>query len=80
MSKIIIENRSDLPDLAVLDLICRIVKLGRISNDEKQYCYLYVADHNGIAVQISSHLNKCSDKFIVFQKSKETNETIKLEA
>lgn len=64
MSKIIIDNRTTLPDYFVLQLVSSVVHRGRVSNDGKQYCY---------AVQfpecdVFSGLNEKSDRFIVLPK------------
>ena len=40
MSKIIIDNQSDLSDRDALVAIKDVIDRGRISNDGKQYCYL----------------------------------------
>jgi len=65
MSKIIIENRSDLDDNSVLKMVQRVVERGRISNDGKQYCLYATLDIDGVRYGISSLLQKHSDKFII---------------
>jgi len=40
VSRIIINNDTDLTDLRALFLIAKVVEMGKISNDEKQYCYV----------------------------------------
>ena len=42
MNRIIINNKTNLSDLAVIGLIQKVVKEGRISNEGKQYCYATV--------------------------------------
>jgi hypothetical protein len=68
MSKIIIENKSNLPDSDAVELAMRVMKGGRVSNFGKQYCYLTVV-HNwngsGGEYQIGSFLNKKSDRFVI---------------
>ena len=68
MSKIIIENRSDMSDLDAVEIVKNIVEGGRKSNFGKQYCYLTVI-HNwggaGKQYQVSSFLNKKSDRFVI---------------
>ena len=65
MRKIIIENRSlEVTDLQALDLVKQVMNGGRVSNDGKQYCYLTTA-MNG-EIHIATDLNKCSDRFIVY--------------
>lgn len=39
MNKLIIDNRTDISDLTALQLVRMVVEQGRISNDNKQYCY-----------------------------------------
>lgn len=68
MSKIIIDNRSDLKDDVVLDYIKEIIQSGRISNDNKQYCYLSTFTLNGDKYQIATDLNKASDRFVVIKE------------
>ncbi|GAF86630.1 unnamed protein product, partial [marine sediment metagenome] len=38
MTKLIIENRTELSDIDILDLVKAVIKEGRISNNGKQYC------------------------------------------
>lgn len=62
MEKIIIENRSkeSLQDaiLATLDL----VKMGRISNNNTQYCYVARCKNKTV---IFAYKNKKSDRFVI---------------
>lgn len=62
MSKVIIENRTSLSMLECLDRVRQVIEKGRISNNDKQYCY-YTTFTDGIGV--STDLNKSSDRFIV---------------
>lgn len=66
MEKLILENRSDLPMSKFLELVQEIIKEGRISNDNKQYCYLSVYKINNKEYHIVSDLNKKSDKLILY--------------
>jgi len=68
--KLIIENRSDLDELTCLDLVSKVVKMGRISNDDKQYCYLSTIDIGGEEYCVSTDLNKKSDRFIIYKTPK----------
>lgn len=68
MSKIIVDNRSDIKDDVVLDYIKELIQLGRISNDNKQYCYLSTFELNGNKYQIATDLNKASDRFVVIKE------------
>jgi len=65
MSKIIIDNRSDLPDIDAIDVVKRVVKMGRISNNDSQYCYLSVLTVGDTVYRISTDLNKKSDRFLI---------------
>jgi hypothetical protein len=68
MSKIIIENKSNLPDTDAVDLALRVMKGGRVSNFGKQYCYLTVVyNWQGLGgeYQVASFLNKKSDRFVI---------------
>jgi hypothetical protein len=62
MEKIIIENRTELPMADVVDYVNQVIRLGRISNYETQYCYA-TTWKNGIVVEADK--NKCSDRFLV---------------
>jgi hypothetical protein len=68
MSKIIVENRSDLDDDFALRLVLRVMHTGRISNHDKQYCYLSVFMVDGIKYQVATDLNKKSDRFIILKE------------
>lgn len=67
MGKIIIKNNSDLSDLNVMDLVGRIIKMGRISDDEKAYCYLTTFKTNQGDYYITADLRKCSDVFVCYK-------------
>ena len=47
MTKVIIDNRSDLPMDSVLRMCADVVEEGRVSNDGKQYCYATVFRRGG---------------------------------
>ncbi|MCK4843069.1 MAG: hypothetical protein KAT04_14505 [Methylococcales bacterium] len=65
MSKIIIENRSQLNDAYAMELVRKVIIDGRISNNKKQYCYYTRFDLAIGTVGISANLNKCSDRFVL---------------
>jgi hypothetical protein len=67
VSKIIIENRTDLSDDFILEKIIYVIRLGRISNNDKQYCYLSTFNYNNDEYCIATDLNKKSDKFTVYK-------------
>ena len=61
-TKLILENKTDLPMIDFLRLAQEVVKLGRISKDGKQYCYAVSFKIDGEQYHIISELNKKSDK------------------
>lgn len=65
MEKIIIENRTELDLSICLEIIKAVIKLGRISNNNTQYCYYTTFELNGKNFSISTDLNKKSDRFII---------------
>tara|TARA_Y100000758_G_C16051446_1_gene421749 strand:+ start:456 stop:674 length:219 start_codon:yes stop_codon:yes gene_type:complete len=70
MSKIIIENRCEfLPDETALELVQKVIQGGRVSNNNKQYCYLtrFNYGENTQDFMVATDLNKKSDKFIVYE-------------
>lgn len=74
MSRIIINNKSDLTDIEAMRMTLNVMKMGRISNDGKQYCYLTASAHN--EYHIVSDLRKKSDSFTIYKVSKQlTNKT-----
>jgi len=64
MEKLIIDNRTDKPMIEVLPYVIHVIGQGRISNNNKQYCY-GTTFKDGIAVW--SDLNKKSDRLIIKQ-------------
>lgn len=67
-SKLILENRTDLPMVDFLRLAQEVVSMGRISNDEKQYCYLTAFTIGGQEYHIVSDLNEKSDKLTFYKR------------
>ena len=67
MSKIIIENISSISDAKALELVKEVIEMGRISGSDNnpQYCYLSTYRVWGMQVAVSARLNKNSDKFVV---------------
>ena len=70
MSKIIIKNQTEMDDVSVLTLVQSVIKNGRISNNEKQYCYLTSFEIEKKEYHIVTDLNKCSDVFTFYKASK----------
>lgn len=66
-SKFIIQNHSDLSDLDAIEMVMKVIKDGRISNDGKQYCYgtVFTKSNDGKKFAVWTHLNKKSDRFII---------------
>jgi hypothetical protein len=66
MEKLIIENRTNIPIKDLLGHIKAVIDMGRISNDNKQYCYMVSFD-TPERIAISSDLNKNSDRLIIWK-------------
>ena len=67
-SKLILENRTDLPMVDFLRLAQEVLLMGRISNDDKQYCYLTSFTIDGKEYHIVSDLNEKSDKLTFYKR------------
>jgi hypothetical protein len=65
MNKIIIDNRTELTDLESTTLVCRVIELGRISNNDKQYCYGTSVTIGEVNYMVWTDLNKKSDRFVI---------------
>ena len=63
MSRIIINNFTEIDDISVLKLVQEVIKLDRISNNGKQYCYAVSFDINGEEFMMCTKLRKTSDVF-----------------
>ncbi len=66
MGRIIINNKSELPDGVVLGFVMRIIEGGRKSNNGKQYCYLSTFKIGDIQYDVATDLRKRSDSFTVY--------------
>ena len=73
MGKVIIKNTTEVSDLYVMHLVGSVIKLGRISNNEKQYYYLTVHHIDGIEYHIVTDLRKCSDVFTFYKSLHKDN-------
>jgi len=64
MSRIIIENRSNLTDVDAVEHAQAVMREGRISGAEgkEQYCYLTTFNND---IHVSAFLNKSSDRLVV---------------
>lgn len=69
MGKIIIHNRTDLKDQHIFPLISKVIEMGRISNDGKQYCYLTSFKIEGEDYHVVTDLRKMSDVFTFYKVS-----------
>jgi|TARA_R110000822_G_C14919118_1_gene451186 hypothetical protein len=68
MNKLIIDNRTELKDFEAIILVSRVINQGRISNNEKQYCYGTSIQIEDKTYMIYTSLNKKSDRFIITQR------------
>ena len=69
MGKLIIKNQTDITDISVLELVKRVIQIGRVSNNETQYCYLTSFTIDNKEYHIVTDLNKCSDVFTFYEVS-----------
>ena len=67
MERLILENKSDLDTLTFLRLVQKVIELGKISNNDKQYCYLTSFTINQEEYHIVSDLNKKSQKLTLYK-------------
>lgn len=70
MNKLIIDNRTDLSDLDILIMIGKVIGSGRISNNDKQYCYGTAFKVDKEEYMVYTDLNKKSDRFIIIKNKK----------
>jgi len=70
MSKIIIHNQSEISDIAVIKAVTSVIKMGRISNNNKQYCYLTCFEIENEEYHIVTDLRKYSDVFTFYKVTK----------
>ncbi len=70
MQKLILENQSDATWEQFLEMVKEIIKEGKVSNDEKQFCYVTTFRVVGFNVEkkycVVSDLNKESDKLTIY--------------
>ncbi len=70
MQKVIIKNESDLLIIDAMRLVEGVIKNGRISNNNKQYCYLSVYEIDGSEYHVTARSNKDSDTFLIYKSKK----------
>lgn len=69
MRKLIIENKTlRLSDIECLAYVQKVIAQGRISNNNKQYCYLTTFEESDGKVIVATDLNKNSDRFILYDR------------
>jgi len=66
MGRIIINNRSELPDSKALEMCLSVINKGRVSNSNKQYCFLTRFKLDGVEYDVATDLRKGSDSFTVY--------------
>ena len=67
MSRLIIDNQTEMTDGDVLKYVIHIVHKGKISNSGKQYCYATVFNDG---VVVASILNKSSERLLIYREQK----------
>lgn len=65
MNRIIINNKTDLSDYDSLQLVARVIGSGRISNFNKQYCFLTEFKLKDKTVKVFTDLRDKSDSFTI---------------
>ena len=68
MNKLIIDNRTELTDIDAVTLVSMVIKEGRISNNDKQYCYGTRITIKNKKYMMRTDLNKKSDSFVITTK------------
>ena len=66
---LIITNETTLSNLECLRFVAQVMGKGKVSNNGKQYCYMTVFPMDDKEICISTRLNKCSHKFIIWEKN-----------
>ena len=70
LNKLILVNDSDLSMESFMAMAQRVVKLGLISKDNKQYCYLSVYEVEGKEYHIVSDLNAKSHRLTIYKSKR----------
>ena len=73
MEKIIIENRTNYRTVTILPFIESVLKMGRISDNKKQYCYISRFEGAYGVIMVATGRNKKSDRFVVYQDVQPNN-------
>ena len=75
MSRLIINNRTNVPMTDVLECVDTVIRLGRISRNNTQYCYLTSFDINGEEYHVVTDVRLRSDAF-TFYKVPKSNQQV----
>lgn len=68
MGKILITNDAGVSDLRAMNLVSEVIKLGRLSDDCKQYCYVTTFKDTNGDISVSARRTRTgSDTFIIFK-------------
>jgi hypothetical protein len=67
MGRIIINNRTELSEEDAILLVYQVIKMGRISNDGKQYCYVSAFGGDNNRYCVATDLRKKSDSFVIYK-------------
>ena len=70
MDKIIVKNQTELSMISVLELVKKVIEIGRISNNGKQYCYLTSFNIENTEYHIVTDLRQKSDVFTIYKTAK----------
>lgn len=65
----IIHNRAGITDIQALQVVLEVVKMGRVSNNNRQYSYATTFEHGDEQIVVLTDLNKNSDRFTIHGNS-----------
>ena len=75
MRKLIIDNRTDLPDVDAIFFVREVMRMGRVSNDDKQYCYATTFQNHAGRFDVVTDLNAKSDRFVIVKSRSNDGKT-----
>lgn len=70
-----IDIRDNINDTIALQLVLRVVEMGKVSQDSKgnkYYCWITTFDVNGDEIVVYTRENRKSDCFVVYKYNKQT--------
>ena len=71
--RLIIDNRAAIPMSEALEYAIEVVKMGRISDGGKSYCYATQFGRGpGVRVVVVANRNKRSDRLLLYMQERET--------